>query len=101
MKKVYTQENRLLVWNAKNLLKAENIDCKVLNEFAIGGVGALSAFDAWPELWVENDSDEDRALSILQKLKMPLNDKQIKCPHCGELNPSTFSLCWKCQSSLS
>ncbi len=100
MKKVYTRENRLLVWNAKNVLEAENIDCEVLNEFAIGGVGVLSAFDAWPELWIKNDSDLEHASLILEKLKAPVDDGEIKCSHCGEINPSGFNLCWNCQSSL-
>lgn len=55
MKKVFTHENRLIVFNLKNLLQEQGIECLVKNEFASGGVGDLSPFETWPELWVLND----------------------------------------------
>ncbi len=52
MKLVYTNENRFIVNNAKNIVEAAGITVTLKNEFSVGGIGELSAFDAWLELWV-------------------------------------------------
>ena len=57
MKKLYTNENRMIIFNLKNVLLSKGIECSVINEFASGGAGDLATFDTWPELWV---SDDDR-----------------------------------------
>ena len=56
MKLVYTNENRMIVGNAKNILEGHGIETILKNEYAQGAVGEISAFDAWPELWVLNDT---------------------------------------------
>ncbi|MCP4389343.1 MAG: DUF2007 domain-containing protein, partial [Gammaproteobacteria bacterium] len=54
MKRVFSHENRMILFNMKNLLQAAGIETIVVNEFAAGGVGELSTLDTWPELWLEN-----------------------------------------------
>jgi len=34
MKKLYTHENRMIIFNLKNVLEGEGIDCSVINEYA-------------------------------------------------------------------
>lgn len=68
MVKVFTHENRLILFNVKNLLKAEGIDCVVRNEYASSGVGDLSPFETWPELWLIRDEDEPRARELIAEL---------------------------------
>ena len=46
MKKLYTHENRIIVFNLKNVLQAEGIEAVVVNEFAAGGAGD-AGFHAW------------------------------------------------------
>ncbi len=55
MKKGFTHENSMIVFNMKNVLQGEGIETVVVNEFASGGAGDLSAFDTWPELWIEDE----------------------------------------------
>jgi hypothetical protein len=97
VKLVYTNENRLIVSNARNLLEAEGIEVILVNEFAGGGVGDLSAIDSWPEIWVANDADYERACHRLQTSLSPVGAAQWLCPYCRELNDVSFETCWKCQ----
>ncbi len=95
MKKVFSHENRLIVFNLKNVLQDAGIACVVENEFASGGVGDLSPFETWPELWVVNDEDEAAALERIAQLQ---NQPQADwfCARCGEMNPGSFQVCWNC-----
>lgn len=98
MKKIYTHENRFLVYNAKNLVEAEGIEVMVKNEYAGGGLGEIAAFDTWPELWVANDSDYDRACHIIATSLSAENAPEWRCPQCGEINDAAFELCWRCNT---
>jgi len=66
--KVFTHENRLILFNVKNLLEAEGIETVVRNEFSSSAVGDLSPFETWPELWLLHDEDLPRARDILSRL---------------------------------
>ena len=62
MKKVFTHENRMIVYNMRNLLQGEGIETVMKNEFSGGGVGDLPAFDTWPEVWVCDEAQAELAL---------------------------------------
>lgn len=98
MKLIYTHENRLLVGNAKNILEANGIDVILKNEFSQGGVGELSAIDSWPQLWILNDADYDKAASVMENSLSKDTDPEWKCASCSENNDASFGSCWKCQS---
>ena len=99
MKKIYTHENRLLVFNLKNLLQEQGIECMVKNEFASGGVGDLAPFETWPELWVVDEGDYESAELVVAQLEQK-DGADVFCPHCGEGNGSQFRICWKCGESI-
>jgi hypothetical protein len=99
MKKIFTHENRLIVFNLKNLLQEQGIQCIVKNEYAGGGVGDLSPFETWPELWVIDESEFAAAKLLVDRLQQD-DEVDIFCPHCGEENGSSFRICWKCGGSL-
>jgi len=99
VKKVFTHENRLIVYNLKNLLEEHGIECIIKNEFASGGVGDLAPFETWPELWVTEDHQFKQADQLIQEtLTEPSIEPEWVCPHCGETNEGNFQLCWKCNS---
>ncbi len=83
----------------KNLLEEQGIECTIRNEFSAGGACDLAPFETWPELWVVDDRDEDRAQLIIQQLQQAA-DKEICCPQCGEVNAGSFKLCWNCGTVL-
>ena len=100
MKMVYSHENSFLVNNVKNLIEARDIDVFIKNEYAQGGVGEISAFDCWPEVWIINDGDFDRAMEVVISSQNRTNEPDWVCHHCSEKNDASFELCWNCQSMI-
>ena len=97
MKMVYSNENHFLVHNVKNLIEAQEIKTFIKNEFAQGAVGEISAFDSWPEVWVLDDSDFDRAAEIVKSSQPSHNALDWTCKGCFEKNDPSFEVCWNCQ----
>lgn len=95
MRKICTDPNATLIWHARNILASAGIECTLRNEFASGGVGHLSPFDAWPELWVE-DRDDYRARTLLKAAFEAAEQPDWICPQCGESIGGVFSICWNC-----
>ena len=100
MKKLYTHENRMILFNLKNLLEESGIKTRVRNEFVGGGIGDLPAFDTWPELWVINDLDYDRALQLIEDASADSPTASWRCRKCGETNEGQFAACWNCGASV-
>jgi len=100
MKKLFTHENRMIVFNLKNVLQAEGIETIVVNEFAAGGAGDLATFDTWPELWVEDDDKLEQAQVIIQGILSGSATNDWFCRNCQEQNDASFQFCWKCGCAL-
>ncbi len=97
MKLVYSNESHFLVSNIKNLIEAQGINTFIKNEFAQGAVGEISAFDSWPEVWVIDDVDFDRAEEIVKSSQTSNNAADWICKNCSEKNDPSFEICWNCQ----
>jgi hypothetical protein len=100
MKKLFTHENRMIVFNLKNVLQSEGVDTVVINEFAAGGVGDLATFDTWPELWLEDESKLERAQAIIQDILSSKETDDWFCRACQEQNDASFQFCWKCGQAV-
>lgn len=98
MEMVYSNENSFFVNNIKNILAEHNIETFLKNEFAQGAVGEISAFDAWPELWVVNDQEARRARQIIKAAEATHQGADWTCGQCAETNAASFEVCWRCQS---
>lgn len=96
MRLLYTNENRLIVANVRNIVEAAGIAVTVKNEFAVGGIGELSPFEAWSELWVANDTDYERAARVLETSVSARDASPWRCANCAEQNDPSFEICWKC-----
>lgn len=96
MKKVFTHENRMILFNLRNLLRAEGIETVVVNEYAAGGIGDLPAFDTWPELWVEDETRFTQAQAIVRDVMHEPSRQDWYCRGCREKNAAAFQLCWNC-----
>jgi len=97
MKIIYSNENNFLVNNVKNLIEAQGIEVFVKNEYAQGAIGEISAFDSWPELWLVNGSDFDRAMKVVNSPLESEGAAEWQCGGCSEKNDASFEVCWKCQ----
>ena len=96
MKLVYTHPNIIVVSQARSVLEFSGIKCVLRNEYASGAIGELAPIDAWAELWVINDTDCDRAESLIEESHTSIQEAEWKCAECANLNPATFDLCWHC-----
>lgn len=97
MKMVYTNENRFIVANARNILESHGMNLILKNEFASSVIGEVSAFDAWVEIWVTDDSDYEEACRIIEGSLSKESEMEWVCKQCKEENDASFEICWNCQ----
>lgn len=93
---VYSNSNRFIVANAKNILESYGFKLFVKNEYASGAIGEVSPFDAWMELWVVNDRDYERACRVLEGALSDRAAAPWVCGTCNEENDDSFDFCWSC-----
>ena len=98
---VFTDSNRFIVGNARNILESHGFELFLKNEHAVSVIGEVSAFDAWLELWVVNDSDYDRACNVLENALSEKGAAPWMCKNCTEENDASFELCWSCGAQSS
>ena len=101
MKKVTASESLVTISHYKNLLQSEGIPAFLKNEFLGSIVGEMPIQEVWPQLWVHNDLDYDRAVQLIDSQKLADESPQSpwKCAQCGEENEGQFAACWKCGGS--
>lgn len=95
---VYTNENNLLVSNAKNMLLNNGLEVFVKNEHVSTGAHVHIAF---MELWVNQDADYSKAKELLSALESNEDLDDWLCTNCNEINDASFEVCWKCRSDSS
>ena len=101
MKKVTTADSLITINHYKNILISEGIPAFLRNEHLGGIIGEMPFQEVWPELWVENDLDYDRALQLIDAANIISESPAIGwvCKHCGEENEGQFSACWACEKA--
>jgi Putative prokaryotic signal transducing protein len=101
MIRCYRAANLLEAHMLRDLLEQENIKTHVFNENAQGGVGEIPFTHTYPELWLEDDLQLERARQIIRAFESPATESASRqCQHCGELNPGSFQLCWNCEREI-
>ena len=73
MKKLTSVNSIVTANHYKNLLVSEGIPAFVRNEHFGSIMGEIPFQDVWPELWIENDLDADRALQLIDAAKIILD----------------------------
>ena len=97
MKKVTSADSLVTINHYKNLLESEGIPCQIRNEFLGGIAGEMPLQEIWPELWVINDIDYDRARQLLDNAIVDESPHaNWTCRQCGEENEGQFAACWNC-----
>jgi hypothetical protein len=96
MQLVYTHPALIVVSQARSELERRGIKCTLRNEYAAGAIGELSPIDAWPELWVLDERDWQRAVKALEQMQTETGEADWQCGRCGNSNPATFETCWHC-----
>ncbi len=97
MKKVTTTADRVMINHYKNILESEGIACRIRNDHLGSIVGEMPFTEAWPELWVVNDLDYDRAKQLVEGTALDESPQaEWRCKKCGETNEGQFAACWNC-----
>ncbi|RMF93667.1 MAG: DUF2007 domain-containing protein [Candidatus Schekmanbacteria bacterium] len=96
MKKVYSSPNFSLAALFKGILEENGIACIMKNEHIANLGGEVPTNECWPEVWVLNDEDFDKAVEIISKQKQDRFLPSWNCPKCGENIEGQFTECWNC-----
>lgn len=98
MKKVYSSDNNFVVSSLRDLLEANHIRCLIKNEYLQGGVGELPVMECWPELWIFEDFQYDKAKTLIAGMLDAEHSESWHCG-CGEHIEGQFGECWNCGES--
>ncbi|MDJ0759539.1 MAG: DUF2007 domain-containing protein [Woeseiaceae bacterium] len=97
MKKLTTADSLILINHYKNVLDSEGIPSEVRNQHVMSILGEMPFADTWPELWVKNDMDYDRAKQLIDdSIADESPASGWRCKACGEDNERQFAVCWNC-----
>jgi len=99
MKKLTSADSLITINHFKNLLASEGIPTEIRNEHLGSIMGEMPFVETWPELWVINDLDFDRATELITAVDKESPTAPWRCKHCGEENEGQFAACWKCSSA--
>ena len=100
MKRIYDASNRIDAFLLRDRLLHANIDAHVFNANMASVAGEVPWGVAGPQVWVD-DENVARAKEVLAAFaEEQKRAGTLRCAHCGEDNPATFELCWKCGRSL-
>jgi hypothetical protein len=89
--------NSVEIHNLKNVLEGNGIPCEVRGEFRRSAMGEVPIGEAFVELWLVDNDQEDAALQIL-KGALPDSSTPWTCPKCAEPIEAEFDECWNCQA---
>ena len=98
MKKVYSSDSYFLVGHLRQMLESQHIKCIAKNEFLQGGAGELPPTECWPELWIAEDFQYDKAKELVEGFLASSAEigAEWRCPECGEHLDGQFTACWHC-----
>jgi hypothetical protein len=101
MQRLYVAANVPEAHLVRGLLMAAGIEARVFNEYSPGALGELPASCAYPEIWIEEERDAERARQVIERYeRQPVASAGQFCRACGEENPAGFAICWHCQQPL-
>ena len=100
MKKLYGTDDRILAGQIQSVLEDHGIRCLLKNQSLAGAIGELPPLECWPELWIIDDEDFDRARELFDAFFTPMarSEPDWQCT-CGETIEGQFLSCWNCGGS--
>ncbi len=98
MKKVYGSHDPILVAQLRQMLEANHIACVTRNDFLMGAAGELPPTECWPEIWVLEEFQLDKARTLVDAFLQAVDPRARPwtCESCGERVEAPFSQCWRC-----
>jgi hypothetical protein len=97
MHRFYVAHARYDAFLVADRLNQAGIRAHVFNQHASSIVGDVPPDIAQPQVWLERDSDRERAALLLAAMEEEARRVGTwRCPACGEESPANFELCWQC-----
>lgn len=98
MKRLVVSQSLVEVESLKEFLSADGILCTIRNQQGSSLAGEVPFVEVFPELWVVNDADFDRAKELLEEQGSgdEVERPTWACAGCGEKLVGLFTACWKC-----
>jgi len=101
MFRFYIARARFDAFLVADRLNQAGIRAHVFNQHASSIVGDVPPDVAQPQVWIERESDRERAGILLARLtEEAARSGTTCCAACGEDSPANFDLCWNCGRSL-
>ncbi len=94
--KLYTAADIIEAQLLKKLLASKGIATTLKNENLQSGVGEIPFVEMWPELWLLDLHDLDRAQQVVNEFVNRKTASDWVCTICNERNPGSFEICWMC-----
>lgn len=100
MRLVFENIDFTIVDHMRTILEAAGIRTELRSAGASGRAGVVPYTQVYPELWIRNNRDENRARSIIldyreKEAASPLSP-EWRCAKCGETVDGIFTECWNC-----
>lgn len=97
MVKIYSAATLPDAHLVRGLLGQAGIDATVFNENLQGGLGEIPFTHAYPEVWIVDERDLQRAREVIRQIEQPApSSGSVICPRCHECSPGHFQVCWNC-----
>lgn len=100
MRLIFEHIDFTIVGHMQTILNAAGISTDLRNAGAAGLAGEVPYTQVYPELWILNNSDEERARAIIRDYREKDAATPIgpdwKCGTCGESVEGQFAACWNC-----
>ena len=100
MKKLTSAETIVTITHYQNLLAAEGIRTEIRNQHLGGIMGEMPVFETWPQLWIVNDLEFDRATQLIEATDSGPVGAAWTCSQCGEDNEGQYGACWNCGKNV-
>jgi hypothetical protein len=101
MKRIFTAASRIDAYLLLDRLAHAGIKAHVFNANVSSIAGDVPLDVVQPQVWLDDEADVERAHAVLRAYHTERERPgTLACRHCGEENPATFDLCWKCGASL-
>jgi len=99
VKRVYTAASLIDGQLIIDQLLEVGVPALLFHANATGALGELPV--TYPEVWIKRDLDEEKAMQTIHRFEQQADFALDRpCPGCGENNPATFEVCWRCHSAL-
>ena len=98
MEPVFTSANPALAGLVLSVLESAGIPCLLRNQYQTGAMGELPVNECWPQVWVVDEADLQRAARLIRETlpRDGADGAPWACPGCGEVLEAQFAQCWQC-----